>query len=1017
MLATLKLYLPREQGRFTVPLTLLFLTLLAAWPLFRHGPSTLGDGPNHFYRLVELSWLIRQGDLYPRWFSDINYGFGGPLFKFYAPLSYYIAVPLFFAGLSWPSAYLWASVLAVGVGVVGMYLWAKDQFNSPLAGVVASAAYQMSPYMYFNVLIRGAYPEMWALALAPWMFWSARRLILCPGRVERLLFILLYLALMLTHNLSSLFFTPLFVLYVIVLILDAPSQHNRLRWRLLAPFAGGLLLAIGLTAFYLLPFSLEIGYVNLQRARFDFRDFFVPLKDLLSLPVAFDPYLANPPYPISLSLAELALAVVALIMALTLRHRFPHSRLVVAQFAALAITAFLTHSASVAIWQLLPLGRLLQFPWRLLGPVSLLLAWLVAAVPLAHHLRWALGVIAVIFFYSLTWTYRHPADAPFPDARLPTDVIGYELKAPAAVGLTYQKEFVPRWVSELPPPESLLARYADDLTPSRLEPLPAFVTVLSQESRINTFDVVYSSPDPFDAVFDIFYFPGWAATLNGQPLPIQATPSTGLIAVHLPAGQNTLHLALEPTSPQMAGGLISLASLLLLAVFVYRSAPANFAPASFAPASLAPASLAPASALPSASISWPMPLMLLGFICLRVLVLDSDRIETPFYRTEFRTVRGSLSDGVQFGDQLALIGLDFPEGRSFAADQTIPIDLYWQALTPLIKDYHVSIQLVDGRGNRFGHSDQYPGLYPTGGWRKGMYIRDDRALLPFAGAPPGDYHLRVSVYSLEKNTVSPLNLILEGQPAGLEYDLGVVTLTPGWRQPPGLLRVAEASVAGDTFSVGDLLPFTMTWHSGSERPPGLEARLSLTDAAGRTIFSSRFPPIGPNDSPELWTPDVLLQYPHSILLPPDLPPGPARVAVDFVASDGATLSDPFLMGEVRLVAPSRSFDIPPMAHRVDHDFREAVRLLGYNVMPDAITLYWQSLQPVSTRLTVFIHRFDAAGEFVGGDDSPPPRSTTSWLPGEVLVDSRPVAVGDRFEIGLYDPITGERFGEPFVVQH
>jgi hypothetical protein len=298
-----------------------------------------------------------------------------------------------------------------------------------------------------------------------------------------------------------------------------------------------------------------------------------------------------------------------------------------------------------------------------------------------------------------------------------------------------------------------------------------------------------------------------------------------------------------------------------------------------------------------------------------------------------------------------------------------------------------------------------------------MYIRDDRALLPFAGAPPGDYHLRVSVYSLEKNTVSPLNLILEGQPAGLEYDLGVVTLTPGWRQPPGLLRVAEASVAGDTFSVGDLLPFTMTWHSGSERPPGLEARLSLTDAAGRTIFSSRFPPIGPNDSPELWTPDVLLQYPHSILLPPDLPPGPARVAVDFVASDGATLSDPFLMGEVRLVAPSRSFDIPPMAHRVDHDFREAVRLLGYNVMPDAITLYWQSLQPVSTRLTVFIHRFDAAGEFVGGDDSPPPRSTTSWLPGEVLVDSRPVAVGDRFEIGLYDPITGERFGEPFVVQH
>jgi len=994
MLTTLKL-LAREWSRFTVPLTLLSLALLTAWPLFRYGPSTLGDGPNHFYRLVELSWHVRQGDLYPRWFSDINYGFGGPLFKFYAPLSYYTALPFFFAGLSLPSAYLWASVLAMGIGVVGMYCWARSQFNSPMAGIVASAAYGMSPYMYFNALIRGAYPEMWALGIVPWVFWSARCLILYSRRSDRLLFILFYSALVLTHNISALLFTPLLFLYAMVLILDAPPQQESSRFKVLGSLMVSIVHAIGLTAFYLLPFSLEIEYVNLQRAGFDYRDFFVPLKDLFSLPIAFDPYLARNPYPISLSLPVLALAVIALITALTLRKRFAHSHLVVVLFTALAIIAFLTHSASLAIWQLLPLGRMLQFPWRLLGPAGLLLAWLATAVPLATHRRWAPGIMTIIFFYSLTWTYRHPADAPFPDVRLPTDIIGYELKAPTAVGLTYQKEFVPRWVSELPPPDSLLARYDDDLTPFRLEPLPPFVTVLSQNTQITSSDVVYASPASFDAVFDIFYFPGWTARLNGQPLPIQIRPSTGLIAVHLPAGENTLRLALEPTRPQVVGGMISFISL--LALFFYRATPATVLP-------------------PAQPVSWSAFLTLSGLLCLRILILDLDRIETPFYHTDFRTVRGSLSDAVQFGEQLALIGLDFPEGRSFAADQKIPVALYWQALRPLPKDYHISIQLVDRQGNRFGHSDHYPGLYPTGGWRTNMYIRDDHALLPLSGAPPGEYHLRVSVYSLENGAVSPLNLIVADQPVGLEYDLGAATLTPGWRQSPGPLRIVEGSVAGETFSVGDLLPFTMVWHTGSERPPGLEARLSLTDAAGRTIFSSRFPPVGPDYPSDRWAPDELIQYPHSILLPPQLPPGPARVVVDFVSLDGAPVSDSFVMGAVTLVIPERSFKIPPIAHRVNHDFGSAIRLLGYDVMPDSITLYWQSLQPVSTRLTVFIHRFDAAGAFLGGNDGPPLRSTTSWLPGEVIIDVRSVAVGDRFEIGLYYLITGERFDEPFVAQ-
>jgi hypothetical protein len=104
-----------------------------------------------------------------------------------------------------------------------------------------------------------------------------------------------------------------------------------------------------------------------------------------------------------------------------------------------------------------------------------------------------------------------------------------------------------------------------------------------------------------------------------------------------------------------------------------------------------------------------------------------------------------------------------------------------------------------------------------------------------------------------------------------------------------------------------------------------------------------------------------------------------------------------------------------MTHSARHDYGDAIRLLGYDLAPDAISLYWQSLRVVAVPLTVFVHRFDPNGPFVAGHDAPPPRPTTSWLPGEVLTDVHPIAVGDYFQVGLYDPVTGERFGEPFVV--
>jgi len=114
--------------------SLITLIALALFPLLTSGLPTIGDGLNHFYRLAELERHIAQGDLYPRWLATLHEGYGSPLFNFYSPLSYYIAlifriiVPL---STSLQLGYIFALIVAI----TGAYAWARDQFDSDVAGL------------------------------------------------------------------------------------------------------------------------------------------------------------------------------------------------------------------------------------------------------------------------------------------------------------------------------------------------------------------------------------------------------------------------------------------------------------------------------------------------------------------------------------------------------------------------------------------------------------------------------------------------------------------------------------------------------------------------------------------------------------------------------------------------------------------------------------------------------------------------------------------------------------------
>ena len=112
-----------------------------------------------------------------------------------------------------------------------------------------------------------------------------------------------------------------------------------------------------------------------------------------------------------------------------------------------------------------------------------------------------------------------------------------------------------------------------------------------------------------------------------------------------------------------------------------------------------------------------------------------------------------------------------------------------------------------------------------------------------------------------------------------------------------------------------------------------------------------------------------------------------------------------------------------------HGGTAEIELAGYDlpsgpwqpgdVLP--LTLFWRAQVPVAGDYKVFVHLVDATGQIVAQNDAAPVaglRPTSSWSPGEVVVDphgvllrgaSQELAPGEyRLHVGIYLPATGER---------
>lgn len=765
-------------ARTTIWLSLLALFAVPALsPLFTATPTQSADGLLHLYRLVQLNSLWQNGILFSRWLPDLAFGYGLPLFNYYAPLVYYLTTPLHLLGIPFTLSLNLSLAGALWFGAVGIFCFARALFAQvvlppPLqndgagqenaspepAALLAALAFLYSPYFLFNALQRGNLAEQWALAFAPFALWRFLRLVQKADGLNWSLAVLSFAAVMLSHNVTSFLFAPLLFFFTVFCIVSTPSRAASPPTgsifyisRFLLPLLA-FVSALALSAFFWLSALLERDFVQIARVivtpDFDYHFNFVPPLELGSLLPRADTGLLNPLFPATLGAVQVILALVSIILLATrfrVRRVLPIVALVM---AAMSLTALML-SFSQPVWDAFTLLAFVQLPMRLRGLVGLCLAPVIGVSLYGLAARWrtvaACAVIVGIVLTALPMLYPRYTRAVPPNPTLAA-MYAYEADT-GAIGTTSFGEYLPVWVSNPPDKSPFQETPASGELQNRLV-IPEGVTLCGMEIRPTLETACTASSDSWHALFHSFYFPGWEASLDGQPLTVTPTPRTGLVSFVVPAG-GILTLAYVGTTVEHFSEWLSLASAaVLLTVSLAAILKRNLSFRS----KLKTADAPHRAAFPSLVLV----LLAVGLITFKTLWFD--RFDNPFVHHYQGTFAGGYApfQPIRFGVELELLGFDIsaqalsgapPRDLRVRRGQTLTATLYWRALAALQRNLSAFVHLTTTDGNIVAQQDNlHPANLPTRRWDPDGYVADQHTFEIPSTLAPGAYQLRAGVY-------------------------------------------------------------------------------------------------------------------------------------------------------------------------------------------------------------------------------------------------------------------------------
>jgi hypothetical protein len=597
-------------------LVAVFASIYAVLPLVATVLLTqTDDGDEFLLRAFTLDRALAANATYPRWLPDLYLGYGYPVFTYYSPLAYTFVAALTRLGTG--TVDVAARVVAAGiVALAGLGSAAlaramvADAITSPsrgraiAVGVVAAVAYVGAPYPFVtNIFLRGDLPEAMALAILPWFWLALRRLLrrddtvaLKPVVIAGLLGALTIIV----HQLSAVMAAATMALVVV--------GYARQMWQrvVLTRLVLAAIAALGATSVLWIPLVVESSAVRLGVVGHGVPEVLARLSPVWAPVVVAWPYphgwspsrLLAPDGPVLPGITQAVIVVVAALVGLATvwRRRLVWSvgswlrGDVVGVAVVIGACWLMNLDSSAGIWTSIAPLRMVQFPWRWLGPLSLGVALLGALA--VSRMRVPMAVGAAVMVGALSWgdslgalprpvalddAYRYDAVAMVAD--------DYAFDRWGASTTTGDGEFTPRGVDIRRPDGSLGGAVRLD----RLAPPGAWVAGLAMVQTGDGYvSSVHGDATRLRAVVDAgdagmtlaihqLDFPGWRATVDGARVAVQAAtevPGSGVtpgwLTIAVPAGRHEVAVWFGATWPRLLGDGVTCVTLALMGVALAR---------------------------------------------------------------------------------------------------------------------------------------------------------------------------------------------------------------------------------------------------------------------------------------------------------------------------------------------------------------------------------------------------------------------------------------------------------------
>ncbi len=520
-------------------------------------------------RVAEMGRALQEGQFPVRWSRNFGYGYGMPLYEFYAPLPYYVGAGLWLVGLDIVLVLkaLWL-ICTVGT-VIGAYKLGSELYGKS-GGVLTAVALTVAPYRAVNLYIRGALSEAWGIMAMPWILlgivWVLKK-----KKAGWITLVLGLVTLFLSHNLTTLIFVPLSFAFAVGLYV-IERKRRLLPISSLLTVIGSYVLAVGLSVFYMVPAFTEKGFTKVGEivgGYFDYTLHFLYVRQFFTPYWGFGGSGWGPDDGISFFLGwgqliggAVLVGVIAWWLLQTLRKQTKFSKIfldhrgqVLALLAVLlAGSLLMTLEKSKVIWDSIFLLPFIQFPWRWLGGgivfLSLLIGSVSTFIPRKTFRYVVVGVLSVVIMIG-NWSYFRP-----------------EYYLDDANGLYYTD------ASRI---QEHMSKVLSDYVPTAMpfEPTPPTRLLVTSTHQANVLEILvdrgherlfktdFTQPAPVEIT--IADFPGWRVEIDGQPVEKTTSPN-GLISFTMPSGQHLVGVYLGSTPVRMVSDIVSGLSLL---VFLY----------------------------------------------------------------------------------------------------------------------------------------------------------------------------------------------------------------------------------------------------------------------------------------------------------------------------------------------------------------------------------------------------------------------------------------------------------------